>query len=144
MCVKLRSNKMKPGDFFGFYTPGGRGGARWGMLDGTLYNARSEKLETLWSEYKRGVIFAESFWEADQEFHRVGDKDFTIGIIISPDMKFAVVTAPANHIVSPYHHRMPLILRDDLADKWINKEISRIPADKTFPETEFIIKTKAA
>ena len=113
MCVKLRTSKMKPGDLFGFRTSGGPTAGKWGLFGGQQYNARSERLDELYREYRRGIVFVDSFWEGGKEFKRTTGKDFAIGIIFNPQCEFAVLTCPANEIVKPYHHRMPLILAEN-------------------------------
>ena len=103
---------MTPGDIFGFRTSTGIRSGTWGLYNGGQANARYEKLDTLYREYERGIIFVDSFWESGKEFKRIDNKNFKIGIVFNPIVEFAVITCPSNEVVIPVHHRMPLILDD--------------------------------
>lgn len=133
MCVKLRSAKVGPGSIFGFKTLGGVTAGKWGLFDGQQYNARSERLDTLYKEYKRGIIYVDSFWEGGKEFTRVDGRNFKIGIVFNPKLEFAVLTCPANELVKPFHHRMPLILADNGAEPWLEQ----VPVLQLMNQSEF-------
>lgn len=121
MCVKMTTSKMTPGSLFGFRASGGATSGKWGLFNGTQVNARSERLDTIWKDYLKGVIYVDSFWESGKEFKRSGGKNFAIGIIFNSQREFAVLTCPANEIVSPVHDRMPLIIADDAVDQWLQQ-----------------------
>lgn len=112
---------MGPGSTFGFRALGGVSAAKWGLFNGQQYNARSERLDTLYKDYKKGIIYVDSFWEGGKEFTRTNGQDFRIGIVFTLDLEFAVLTCPANEIVKPFHHRMPLILADNGAKPWLEQ-----------------------
>lgn len=125
MCVKLKSSGLKPGQINMFLTSAGKGFGVWGFEKGKQYNARQESLPTIWNkpQYKRGIITVDSFWEKGKEFKHVGNKDIYLGIIYNPEAEFAVITCPANELVLPFHHRMPLILDyDNVLDFMDNKD----------------------
>lgn len=131
MCVRLRGNKMKPGDMFGFKTLYGTGAGKWGLFNSTQANARVERLDGLWKDYKRGIIYSESFWESGVEFKRAGSKDFVIGIIYNPKYEFAVVTCDSIGVVKLIHDRMPLLLTNDSIIPYFNKqEVHLIPGNE--------------
>ncbi len=83
MCVKLRTAKVKPGSIFGFKTSKGVSSGIWGLNKGNQYNARSERLDGIWKELKRAVIYVDSFWEGGVEFKKADGGDFAIGVIFN-------------------------------------------------------------
>ena len=125
MCVKLKSSGMKPGQINMFTTSKGNGFGQWGFQNGKQYNVRLESLPTIWNkpEYKRSIISVDSFWEKNKQFEYVGKRDLHIGVIYNPEAEWAVITCPANEIVAPFHHRMPLVLDyDNVLDFMDNKD----------------------
>ena len=123
MCGHLRTSKMKPGAGFSFITPVGVIKGTWGFNKGEQYNARSERLDSIWKRYKKGILPISSFWEGGMEFKRSKDHVFSLGIIYNPQNEFAIVTCPANTLVEPYHHRMPVMLADQSLSIWYEQGI---------------------
>lgn len=130
MCGHLRTSKMKPGAGFSFITPSGVTQGTWGFNKGERYNARSERLEDIWKKYKKGVLPVSTFWEGGMEFKRSKDHVFSLGVIYNPKNEFAIITCPANALVEPYHHRMPVMLADNSFDQWMEQGII-LPMDST-------------
>ncbi len=119
MCVKLRTAKVKPGSIFGFKTSKGVSSGIWGLNKGNQYNARSERLDGIWKELKRAVIYVDSFWEGGVEFKKADGGDFAIGIIFNSSKEFAVLTCAANDVVKLYHERMPFVIDDSKISDWL-------------------------
>jgi putative SOS response-associated peptidase YedK len=123
-----------------FMTKLGKAGGSWGISNGTQVNARMESLETSWKgiQQNRGILSVDSFWEKGKEFVHVDKKDFNVCLIYNAYMEFAVITAPANGLVKQYHDRMPLILSDEQATKWLNGE--RSAKLEQLPERMFMLR----
>lgn len=119
MCGKLKSSKTKPGFTFSYHTSKGMKNGVWGFNKGEQYNARYERLNGIWREYEKGILNVTSFWEGDMEFKRLKNQVFSLGIIYNNHDEFAVLTCPANEIVKPHHHRMPLVIADDALNEWL-------------------------
>jgi putative SOS response-associated peptidase YedK len=133
MCSRLGAG-FTPGKIIPFHTLKGRGSGSWGFDNGTRYNARIEGLASTWRSLNRnrGIITVPSFWERDKEFIRNDGSPLNLGIIYNGSGEFAVITAPANEIVKPFHHRMPLILTDEGAEEFLkgSMDIHQLGADK--------------
>ena len=114
---------MKPGAKFSFITGSGVTSGLWGFNNSENYNARSERLDNVWKNYKKGILTVDTFWEGGVEFIRPNNNTFSLGIIYNLKNEFAIVTCPANIIVEPYHHRMPVLIADQSLDKWLNQGI---------------------
>ena len=112
---------MRPGSLFGFQTTGGIISGKWGLFGGQQYNARSERLNEIWKDYQKGILYADSFWEGGKEFKRTNGENFSIGIIFNPKREFAVLTCPANELVRPVHNRMPLIIANNAIRDWLEQ-----------------------
>jgi putative SOS response-associated peptidase YedK len=125
MCVKLKGNKMTPGQVQAFLTKLGKASGVWGFDNGRQANVRIESLDTVWRGIKmnRGILSVESFWEKDKEFVRSDGKLFMLGVIFDEQYDFAVITVPANELVKPVHHRMPACLVDDRAEDFIEGKL---------------------
>ena len=125
MCVKLKGSKMTPGQVHAFLTRLGKASGTWGFQNGSRYNVRSESIPTIWRKIStnRGILSVDSFWEKDKQFVREDGKPFNIGILHNDNCEFAVITVPAEGIVKPYHHRMPLLIDDNLANDFLTTGI---------------------
>lgn len=123
MCVRLKGSRMKPGQVHAFLTSRGTGAGIWGFNDGAQYNVRSESIPSIWRkiEGNRGILYVDSFWEADKEFARKDGKDLAIGVLYNQNAEFAVITVPAKGIVLPHHKRMPLLLDDEALNSFLEK-----------------------
>ena len=121
MCVKLKGNKMTPGQVHAFLTKLGKASGVWGFRDGQQANVRLESLTTVWRgiQMNRGILSVESFWEKDKEFVRKDGKLFKLAVIYNPQMEFSVMTVPGNELVKQFHHRMPGCLVDDRAEDFL-------------------------
>lgn len=117
---------MSPGQIMAFMTKLGKASGIWGINDGARYNARVENLEETWKgiQQNRAILSVDSFWEKGKEFIHVDKKEFNVCVIYNAYAEFAVITAPANGLVKPYHDRMPFILDAHDAAKWLNGEKS--------------------
>jgi putative SOS response-associated peptidase YedK len=125
MCVKLKGNKMTPGQVQAFLTKLGKASGVWGFGNGKQANVRMESLSTIWRKIQmnRGILSVESFWERDKEFVRKDGKLFQLAVIFNPEYEFAVMTVPALGIVRDFHHRMPGCLVDDQAENFIEGKL---------------------
>ena len=130
--------------------------ARWGFegKDGDLVvNARSESIfqKPMFSSsalYRRCVVPAETFFEWDPDKNKVGfdlpgDKLMYLAGLWRPaqdassedDLRFVVITAPANKSVENVHDRMPLLIGEDEAKAWIfDEEAARQLLGKPLPD----------
>lgn len=122
MCVKLKGSKMSPGQIHAFLTRLGKASGIWGFNDGSQYNVRSESIPTVWKKIStnRGVLSVDSFWEKDARFVRDDQSNLYIGVLYNNVPEFAVITAPAQGIVVPFHHRMPLLIEDKSVEDFLN------------------------
>lgn len=120
MCSRLGAG-FTPGKGMLFLTRKGVGSGSWGFRNGIQYNARFEGLATTWRSLNqnRGIIEMPSFWERSTQFARNDNSIMKLGIIYNKDAEFAVITVPANEVVKPFHHRMPLVLADEDVDKFL-------------------------
>lgn len=137
MCVKLKGNKMTPGQIQAFLTRLGKASGVWGFRNGQQANVRMESLTTVWKgiQMNRGILSVESFWERDKEFVHKDGKLFQLAVIHNPEYEFAVMTVPALGIVRDFHHRMPACLVDDHAENFL---IGKLPV--ILHSTEIILK----
>lgn len=131
---------MSPGQIMAFMTKRGKAGGSWGITNGAQPNARVESLKTSWKgiQHNRGILSVDSFWERGKEFVSKDNKNFNVCVIYNAYMEFAVITAPANGLVKQYHDRMPLLLNDDQAAKWLNGEEGANL--EQLPESEFVLR----
>jgi putative SOS response-associated peptidase YedK len=135
MCIKLKSSgDLEPGKIFPFHTNQGMGSGLWGLFKGTRYNARFESLSSTWRDIEgnRAIVEVDSFWEKEAQIAREDSKLLHLAIVYNDLAEFAVITRPANDIVSPYHHRMPLVLDTKMEYLWLGgADLSLITFDNT-------------
>lgn len=124
MCVKMRGDKIVPGAVVRVTQKSGDSVSIWGFNNGDQYNARSERLHTLYVSFTRGIVKMNSFWEGLGEFVPVQAKEFSIGVIVNKNNEFAVLTRNANKLIKQYHHRMPVLFTLEGEDKFLNAEFS--------------------
>ena len=139
MCTRIRGIQMGPGSVATVDQLGGRSVSIWGFGNGTgQYNARSERLDTLYKKYDRGIIQMESFWEGTAEFRDFKNRDFHIAVILNKNNEFVILTRPANSLVKPYHLRHPLII-DPMKDNEFLK--GKLDSSMYLDESMIILKT---
>lgn len=104
----------------------------WSPQSKDMINIRSETLsqKTTFDKYfktQRCLIPANGFYEwgvingkKTPYFFTPISSSYFIFAGLYNDNSFAIITTPANNIVSPIHHRMPLILDHDAQDLWSN------------------------
>lgn len=114
-------------------------GMTWGFEGGKWYNARSETVHTnahwsSWYAHLRCVIPMLSFYEGDAWFEPSQSRLFLAAGIWRP-VKFATVkttwwqieasmlTQAAIGEVVQYHHRMPVMMGQNLIDRWLEHDI---------------------
>lgn len=128
MCGKVTTKSSTPGSIIRFWT--NRQDVvegKWGFNNGQTYNARYERLDGIWRKHSKGLLLLDSFWEGNQQFYKKDGGLFRVGIIYNPKNEFAILTRPANEIVKPYHHRMPLIFTDESVNAWLTQgEINQL------------------
>lgn len=91
-----------------------------------LINAKSETLTTL-PTFKphlehRCLILADGFFEKGIRFIQQGEPVFAMAGLWQPQPdgdRFTMLTTTPNASVSPYHHRMPFILRPEQCADWL-------------------------
>ena len=124
MCVNLRGLKSSPGNVFPVISKKGTGSSIWGFNSGISgvtpqHNARSEKLDTLYKNFERGIVKVDSFWERSRfstdliRFTREDGKLFNLACVLNKNNEFGVLTVNAIDPILTHHPRMPLILDDD-------------------------------
>jgi putative SOS response-associated peptidase YedK len=115
MCVKLKGNKMSPGQIHAFMTKLGMASGTWGFNNGSQYNVRMESLGSVWRklQFSRGVLIVDSFWEKDRQFVHCNGLMLKIGVLYNDRAEFSIITMDANEVVKPFHHRMPLVMTDE-------------------------------
>jgi putative SOS response-associated peptidase YedK len=115
-----------------------------------LINAKSETITQL-PTFKpqlqnRCLILADGFFEKGIRFIQPGEPLFAMAALWQPDTegnKFTLLTTTPNASVSPYHHRMPFILRAEqlgawLGDDWLQVLVNpdRAPLEKIQKQPE--------
>ena len=98
-----------------------------------LINAKSETITTL-PTFKphlehRCLILADGFFEKGVRFVRPGEPAFAMAGLWQPDPdgpRFTMLTTTPNASVSPYHHRMPFILRTEHFADWLGADWQRV------------------
>ena len=122
MCgqIKLFNRSIRPGDIVRFSIKNKELNGKWGLSDGKIYNARSEKLNGLWSPMNRGYLPISSFYENNREF-KLNDNGMIIPILINPLGEFAIITRESEGIVKEYHHRMPVIIEN--THEWLDNKL---------------------
>lgn len=103
---------------------GGKSSSVWGFGAGSQYNARSERLMDMYKDFTRGIITMDSFWEGTGEFVPVDFTHFKIGVVLNKNNEFAILTRFANDIVSPFHHRMPVLFHKEGEQRFLDGEFS--------------------
>lgn len=117
--------------------------ASWGFSNtwnkGLTINARSETIfdKTMFKDsilHHRCIIPASGFYEWKEttkkkkdKYYFTNPKDVTMyfaGIykIIDHHIYFVILTKEANDSMSPYHHRMPVILASSDVPRWLNSK----------------------
>ena len=94
-----------------------------------LINAKSETIAQL-PTFKphlqnRCLILADGFFEKGIRFIQPGEPLFAMAGLWQPDAeggKFTLLTTTPNASVSPYHHRMPFILRAEQLGAWLGDD----------------------
>jgi putative SOS response-associated peptidase YedK len=94
-----------------------------------LINAKSETITQL-PTFKphlqnRCLILADGFFEKGIRFIQPGEPLFAMAGLWQPDAeggKFTMLTTTPNASVSPYHHRMPFILRAEQLGAWLGDD----------------------
>lgn len=124
MCGKAKhhNNIIIPGTSIEFRTSSGLITGKWGISDGLVYNARSEKLNTTWANWSnknRGILTLDSFFERSKEFVN-NNSNLLVPIIFNNINEFAIITRDATDIVKPFHHRQPIILNSNNIEDWLN------------------------
>jgi len=98
-----------------------------------LINAKSETLTTL-PTFKphldhRCLIVADGFFEKGVRFIQPGEPVFAMAGLWHPDTdapRFTMLTTTPNESVSPYHNRMPFILRPEQYAEWLGADWLRV------------------
>ena len=136
---------------------------RWGLVGfrssgpgwkRSTFNARCESLESsgLWRtpfHRHRCIVPADGFYEWQKPTREAWRfalaSDQTIGLAGLWDawkdpatgswlQSFAIITVPANELMSPVHDRMPAILQTHEYDRWLDREeVERVPKDLLRP-----------
>lgn len=99
----------------------------WGKQP--LINAKSETITQL-PTFKphlqnRCLILADGFFEKGIRFIQPGGPLFAMAGLCQPDAagsRFTMLTTTPNASVSPYHHRMPFILRAEQLGAWLGDD----------------------
>ena len=98
-----------------------------------LINAKSETLGTLATFrahlHQRCLLLADGFYEKGVLFRQPGGQVFCLAGLWREESgvkKYTMLTASPNESVSPYHHRMPLILRPEQYDGWFGDQWQEI------------------
>lgn len=147
--------------------------AKWGLINhwqpvgkrpAPQINARAEGIETrpaFRQAFKKGrcLVPADGFfeWTGPREqrqplwFHRPGDGlVWFAGLYESwrpaPDQRertFTIITTHANGLMAPFHDRMPVVLRDEQVDQWLNEAADQGQLKRLFappPDDYFVIR----
>jgi putative SOS response-associated peptidase YedK len=111
MCGKVekKSRKISPGSSIFFTTEEHTIMGTWGVNNGSLYNARSEKRETTWKKFNKCIVEVDAFYEGGKKFTSSSGKFYLAGLYNAKE-EVVLLTQPANDAVKPYHHRMPVII----------------------------------
>lgn len=101
-----------------------------------LINAKSEtitQLPTFKPHLKnRCLILADGFYEKGIRFVQSGEQIFAMAGLWQTGKtgdKFTMLTTTPNESVSPYHHRMPFILKEDQFDDWLGNDWHEVLAN---------------
>jgi putative SOS response-associated peptidase YedK len=94
-----------------------------------LFNAKSETITRLatFKPYRqhRCLILADGFFEKGIRFIQPGEPLFAMAGLWQPDAagdRFTMLTTTPNASVSPYHNRMPFILRPEQRGAWLGDD----------------------
>jgi putative SOS response-associated peptidase YedK len=110
---------------------------RWGWNvpwdKAPLFNAKSETLLTLPTFQphlqNRCLILADGFFEKGIRFIQPGEPGFALAGLWRMDdgaERFTMLTTTPNESVSPYHHRMPFVLRPEQHANWLGDDWRRV------------------
>lgn len=139
MCTSLKTTTsiITPGVIAQYKVLSGLKSGKFGIdsFNGTILNAREERLGEWWKTYERGILEAEAFYEKGAAFGIPG-KLMKIGCLYAPTGSFVIVTTEANALVAKWHHRMPLILTMEDEGAWYAK--------KGYIHADYLIQLKAA
>jgi len=91
-------------------------------MDG-FYEWKPHKSPVRFTRLKRGVFYVAGLWHANEprqndNFHSAPAGKGNKGEF-SDQMSFVLLTTAANASVKPIHDRMPLILREDALEQWL-------------------------
>jgi putative SOS response-associated peptidase YedK len=98
-----------------------------------LINAKGETLGTLATFrphlHQRCLLLADGFYEKGVLFRQPVGQVFCLAALRREESgvkKYTMLTTSPNESVSPYHHRMPLILRPEQYDGWFGDQWQEI------------------
>lgn len=112
-----------------------------------LFNAKSETVKEL-KVYKdhlgqRCLILAEGFFEKGVQFIKSDKNLFAVAGLWRKEQdgeKFTMLTTTPNESVSPYHHRMPFILRPEQFEEWLGAQWETVLANPDKSPLDKVIK----
>lgn len=101
-----------------------------------LINAKSETLLSL-PTFKphlqnRCLLLADGFYEKGIQFIQPGQQPFCLAALWRAEgagNRFVMLTTTPNESVSPYHHRMPFILRAEQCEEWLSGDWEQVLSD---------------
>lgn len=135
--ILLGENALREG-FFGLLSPWNR---KFSDAKNT-FNARCETIlekptwRTPWHRKQRCIVESTGFYETDKStkkkylFGVKGEEVFYYGGLynwwVNPEngdrlLTYAIITTTPNELVAEVHHRMPLIVDQDVKMKWMNE-----------------------
>lgn len=94
----------------------------WGLEKKSLIiNARLETIneKSSFKNMRRCLILASGFYEKGLSFFTQEEPLYLAGLC--DDKRFVIITTVANDSMSPYHHRMPLIIEENNRDNWLKQ-----------------------
>jgi len=124
MCGRTRSGMkiLKPGDIMRV-NQGTRGTSSsvWGFRNGEQYNARVERINEIYRNFKTGIVTLDSFFERGVEFTHKDGKKLLAGVLLNSNNEFAVLTMDSWPLIREVHHRMPFLLNEEHAEGFLER-----------------------
>lgn len=97
----------------------------FGFNKGIVTNVRFETHDSKWREYafNRGYIEIMGFHEKGYDFYAKDQRSLFVPLLYNDRDEFSILTEDSEGPVAFIHHRMPIILRDNMiaCDKWLKE-----------------------
>lgn len=115
---------------------------KWGLrlhfMPKDLINIRAESADKSWTQkylqFQRCLVPASGFYEWRREgktktpyyIHLKNEPLFAFAGVYSESSGYSIITTTPNELMEPIHNRMPVILKEEDEQRWLNPDMSEL------------------